>query len=133
VVAYLLLRLLQQVKSGQDLAVAFRDAIQNPPRDVLVLLLNRLLFRVSIEIDHRSARFDPHLLAPRMHCLVDMPGHLPPDHRSDETHQPLRLPEFSLAHGLHDDQERVMNLILQVLRSQLAAQVETDAPGEHPI
>ena len=96
-----------------------------------MLLLDGGLFRIAVVVHNYGSVLYPHLLAASMDGLIDVSGHLPSDHRPHKTHQSLGIAKFSTAYGLHHDQKRIMNLILQVLRSQLTAQVEAHASGEN--
>ena len=68
-----------------------------------------------------------------MYGAVDVRGHLPPDHRADVTHQPVRLAKFAALDGLRDDEENVVHLVVEVLRPQLPPEEETDPLHEDAI
>ena len=78
-------------------------------------------------IGEGHGRVDRLLIAPRVYGVVDVRRHLPPYHRADEPHQPLRFPEIPAADRLDDDKKRIVNLILNLLCSQLPAQIKPDA------
>src|SRR5437667_9707258 len=61
-----------------------------------------------------------------MHDTIDMSRHLPADNGANETHQAFRFPEIAALDGLDHDKECIMNLVIELLRSKLAAQVIAD-------
>jgi hypothetical protein len=68
-----------------------------------------------------------------LHGPIDLRGHLAANYCPYETHQPLRLAQFIPPDRLHHDQKSVVHSIIQILRTQLPAQIVTDTPREHPI
>ena len=79
------------------------------------------------------ARLDVHAVAPRLHRLIDMRRHLPAHHRPDESHQPFRFPQLATPDCLDHNQEGVVHFVVQLLRSKLAAQIESNAPREDTV
>lgn len=59
--------------------------------------------------------------------LFDICRNLTADEGADETHELLGFAQISAANGIYDDRDRIVNLVFEFLRPQLAAQVVTNA------
>jgi hypothetical protein len=68
-----------------------------------------------------------------MNHPIDMRGHLSSYNGSDKSHEAMRIAQFPSPDRLHDHHEGVVDLIVQLLRSQLAAQVEADPLGKERV
>jgi hypothetical protein len=68
-----------------------------------------------------------------MDHAVNVGRHLPPHDRPYESHQPLWLPKFASADRLHDHHECIVDLVVQFLGSELAAEVEAYPLGKQEI
>jgi hypothetical protein len=94
---------------------------------------SRALLRVAAGIRDAHANVHVQLIAAIVDQVIDMRRHLTPHHRPDETHQPLWFPQLAPPYGLDHNQERIVDLIIQLLRPKLAAQVKPDASREHRV
>src|ERR1017187_3467057 len=62
-----------------------------------------------------------------------MRGHLAADDSTHVPHQPLGLTQIAFLDGLDDDQEKIMDLIVEILRPNLAAEIEADSLRKHAV
>ncbi len=94
------------------------------------MIEDRDFFRISVRVWDTGARVQVHLLSPGLYGFVNVRGYLAADNRTDKSHEPLRLAKFPAADCLHHHHKYVMDLVVQFLDPQLAAQIEANAFGE---
>src|SRR5579864_938052 len=73
------------------------------------------------------------MLAPAMDQMVDMRRYLPPQYRTDKSHEALWFPEVTSADRFDDNQKSIVDLIIDLLPSELTAQIKADAFGEQAV
>lgn len=131
--ADLILRLLIEVETGKDLAIAMGHAVEDLLHQVGVLAQDGVLLGAGGGGGKRGSCFDIEAGAAALDGVVDMGGDLAPDNGTDEAHEAGGVPQIAAAQGLYDDEEGVVDLILEFLGAELAAKVEADAAREDTI
>jgi len=124
------LALLIQVETGEDVAIAL---VQNTAHKFNFLAGGGTLFGIMASIGDSNAHVQMQFFTAAMDNLVDMGGDLSAHHGAHETHEPFRLTQVPAANRLHHDQESIVDLVIQVLRPELPAQVEANASREDPV
>jgi hypothetical protein len=123
----LILTLLINIKPGQGLSVPLRRLSEDLPDESDSLAEDRRLLGISTRIRCAHNGIELRLFAPVVYHSVDLCRHLPADYSAHESHQPLRFPQLSPANGLHHNQEGIVDFVVQILRPQVAAQIESDS------
>src|SRR5450755_473287 len=90
----------------------------------------RRLLGIAPPVRYPDTNVHVQFLLAAVNHLVDMRSYLAPDDSPDKTHQALRLPKFAATDGLYHDEKSIVDLVVQLLGSQLTAQVIADALGE---
>ena len=119
-----------QVETNQNLAVTAGHLGENLQHEVYPFPPHGIVFGVGGAVDEDNAGVDIGLLAADLHRVIDVCGDLAADNRPHEAHQAVGLPQFPRCNGLHDDQEGIVDLVIQLLRPKLAAEKEADALRE---
>ena len=127
------LALLIKVETREDFPIAFRKAPEDVEHELDLLAERRALFRIIAPIRDPYTQVQVQLIAPAVNSIVNIRSYLAAYHGSYETHQAVRLPQFSTPDGLDHDDKSVVNLIIQFLVPQLPAQIITDAAAEQPV
>ena len=125
--------LLVKIEANQDFAFALAHRGENPKGDVAVLSPNDTTLGVGAAVEQRSAEIQLAPVAPLLSRRVDVAGDLPSDDGPDITHEAFRLAQVAILDRLSNDQEEIVNLIGEVLRAELAPEVEPDSVGEYPV
>ena len=81
-------------------------------------------------IDETDAGIDVGLFAAPVDSIVDIGRHLAPYDGANEAHEALGLAKGTAPNGSNDDQEDIVNLVVQLLAAEPAAEIESYPAGE---
>jgi hypothetical protein len=110
-----------QIKAGEHLAITLGEFLKDTTHEVHFLVERGALFRIIAAVRHPDANVQMQLLTTAVYDVIDMRGDLPPNYSAHEAHETFGFPQIPASNGLHHDQESIVNLIVEFLRSELPA------------
>lgn len=125
-----LLRLFEQIKTSEHLAVAARHGAQNALHDAAVLGTDGRFLGAQVATWNPGSRFAGEVFAAGSGGLFDELGDSPANNGAGEGEEAFRFAQFASLDGLDDEQEGIVDAVVDLMTPKLADDQNLDAPRD---
>ena len=101
--------------------------------ELLIFLPDGGLFGIAPGVAHGESPIQIELLLAAEDVVLDLGGHLPADDGPHIAHQAIGFAQLSTLDGLRHDQERIVDPVVQILGTELPAQIKAHTARKNPI